>query len=209
MAASSYFSIIALIFLTINLNLCSAATTGPIHRPNGRNTRFIRTSCRTTLFPNLCFTTFSKYSTRIRGNPRFLATTGLSLALNTTRSATKTLATLSKRHGLNRKDAAALRDCVQQLGNAVDELKDSISEMSSTRRGNNKDFRFRMSNIQTWVSAALTNEDTCMDGFSSAGKHKINERGFKIIVRGRVRRVGRLTSIVLAFVNRYVAATTH
>ncbi|XVF13311.1 hypothetical protein REPUB_Repub08aG0197800 [Reevesia pubescens] len=202
-AAGSYISITSLLILiqlAINLNSCLAAT--PIH-PSGRNyNRFIRTSCRTTLSPNLCFTTFSRYATRIRGSPRLLATTALSVTFKTTRSTSKTLINLSKRHGLKRREVAALRDCVEQLGDSVDELKDSISEISQP---GSKDFRRRMSDIQTWVSAALTNEDTCMDGVS----WKSMNRNFKIKVRRRVVKVARFTSIALAFVNRYASAATH
>ncbi|XWS61930.1 hypothetical protein CRYUN_Cryun07bG0167000 [Craigia yunnanensis] len=145
MAAGFYFSITALILnqLAINLNLSLAAT--PIH-PSGRNTLSIRTSCRTTLYHNLCLTTFSRYTTRIRGSPRLLATTALAVAFNSTRSTTKTMISFSKRHGLKLREAASLRDCVEQLADSVDELKDSIGEISPPR-GN--DFRRRMSDIQT------------------------------------------------------------
>ncbi|KAK8323717.1 hypothetical protein V6Z11_A12G255400, partial [Gossypium hirsutum] len=198
-ATGSYFSIIALIILiqlATNLNSCSAAT--PI-RHSGRNTRFIRTSCRTTLQPSLCFVTFSRYATRIRGSPRLLATTALSLAFNTTRFATKSMITLSKRHGLKRREAAALRVCVEELGDSIDELKDSIGKLS--RHGAGEHFRRQMSDIQTWVSAALTDDDTCMDGLSG----KTINRKFRSRVRRRVVKVAYLTSISLAFVNRYAA----
>lgn len=199
MAAGFHISIPAffiLVLFAINLNLSSSAK--PIHHPSGRNTRFIRTSCRTTLFPDLCFTTFSRYATRIRGSPRLLATTGLSLAFNTTRSATKTMIRLSKSHGLKRREAAALRDCVEQLGDSIDELKNSIGRISPPR--GSKDFRRRMSDVQTWVSAALTNDDTCMDGLSSV---KSMKRNFKSKVRKLVVKVAHLTSIALNFINSY------
>ncbi|KAB2054081.1 hypothetical protein ERO13_A12G220250v2 [Gossypium hirsutum] len=199
-ATGSYFSIIALIILiqlATNLNSCSAAT--PI-RHSGRNTRFIRTSCRTTLQPSLCFVTFSRYATRIRGSPRLLATTALSLAFNTTRFATKSMITLSKRHGLKRREAAALRVCVEELGDSIDELKDSIGKLSRHGAGGSTFLR-QMSDIQTWVSAALTDDDTCMDGLSG----KTINRKFRSRVRRRVVKVAYLTSISLAFVNRYAA----
>ncbi|XVF51669.1 hypothetical protein PTKIN_Ptkin04bG0203000 [Pterospermum kingtungense] len=205
MAAAGFYFSVATLFILIqlatNLNLSLAAT--PVHHI-GRNTRFIRTSCRTTLYPNLCFTTFSRYATRIRGSPSLLATTGLSVALNTTRSATKTMISLSKSQGLKRGDAAALRDCVEQLGDSIDELKNSIGEISPPR---GKGFRSRMGDVQTWVSAALTNDDTCMDGFSGTGKSM--KRSFKFKVRRTVLRVAHLTSIALKFVNSYAAAATN
>ncbi|GMJ00383.1 hypothetical protein HRI_003707500 [Hibiscus trionum] len=204
-AAGFFFSITALVILiqlATNLNSCSAAT--PVHH-SGRSTQFIRTSCRTTLHPNLCFATFAPYATRIRGSPRSLATTALSLTLNTTRFTTKSLISLSKRHRLKRREAAALRDCVEEVGDSVDELKDSITKVRLPT-GGGSEFRRQMSDIQTWVSAALTNEDTCMGGLSG----KSVNRDLKIRVRRRVVKVAHLTSIALAFVNRWAAAAaTH
>ncbi|XVE57726.1 hypothetical protein DITRI_Ditri04bG0112600 [Diplodiscus trichospermus] len=203
MAVGYGFSVTALfilILVAINLKLSLGAATS-IH-PSGRNVRFIRTSCRQTLYPNLCFTTFSRYATRIRGSPRLLATTALSVTFNTTRFTRKTMISLSKRHGLKRREAAALRDCVQQLGDTVDELKDSIAEISPP---GGSDFRRRMNDIQTWASAALTNDDTCMDGFPAG---KSTKGSLRRRVRRRVVKVARLTSIALNFVNRYAAAAT-
>ncbi|KAE8657361.1 hypothetical protein F3Y22_tig00116996pilonHSYRG00564 [Hibiscus syriacus] len=204
-AAGFFFSVTALVILiqlATNLNSCLAAT--PVHRSGRRSTQFIRTSCRTTLHPNLCFTTFARYATRVRGSSRSLATTALSLAFNTTHFTTKSIISLSKRHGLKRREAAALRDCVEQLGDSVNELKYSITKLSPATAGS-RDFRRQMSDIQTWVSAALTNEDTCMDGLSG----KSINRNLKTGVRRRVVKVAHLTSFALAFVNRYAAAATH
>ncbi|XVF07035.1 hypothetical protein REPUB_Repub06bG0102700 [Reevesia pubescens] len=64
-----------------------------------------------------------------------------------------------------------------------------------------KSFVFRMSNIQTWVNVALTNDDTCMDGFPESA---ING-DVEAIVRSLVEKVAHLTSISLAFVNHYAS----
>ncbi|XP_039056393.1 pectinesterase inhibitor 10-like [Hibiscus syriacus] len=104
-----------------------------------------------TLHPNLCFTSFAQYATRVRGSPRSLATTALSLAFNTTRFTTKSMISISKRHGLKRREAAVLRDCVEQLGDSVDGLKDSIAKLRLPTAGNS-DVRRQMNDILTWVA---------------------------------------------------------
>ncbi|KAK8698527.1 hypothetical protein V6N13_114639 [Hibiscus sabdariffa] len=38
------------------------------------------------------------------------------------------------------------------------------------RRLRGKTFKFQMSNVQTWVSVALTNEETCLDGFEGVDR---------------------------------------
>ncbi|KAJ6993524.1 hypothetical protein NC653_016609 [Populus alba x Populus x berolinensis] len=53
-----------------------------------------------------------------------------------------------------------------------------------------------MSNAQTWVSAALTNEDTCLDGF-----HEVESKA-KDDVKRKITNVARVTSNALYMINR-------
>lgn len=59
--------------------------------------------------------------------------------------------------------------------------------------------------METWVSAALTDETTCMDGFAGKGMDgKIKES-----VRAQVVAVARVTSNALALVNNFAAKHKH
>jgi pectinesterase inhibitor-like protein len=59
-----------------------------------------------------------------------------------------------------------------------------------------------MSDLQTWVSAALTDENTCTEGFQ-----EINATGnIKTIVRGKIVQVAQLTSNALALINKLAAS---
>lgn len=195
--ASPYFSIVAILILilfTTHPNSCIAAARKILSSET--DTEFITTSCGSTSYPDLCFTSFSNYASEIQSSPKILANMSLCLTLNTTRSASKFLAELCKSQGLKPREAAALQDCVEQTGDSIDELKSSIGEMDDTA---GKSFAFRMSDIQTWVSAALTNDDTCMDGFSEYAA----DGDIKATVRSQIEKVAHLTSIALALVNRY------
>lgn len=112
------------------------------------------------------------------------------------------------RHGLMPRDAEALSDCVEELRDSVEELKRSIEEMGVgfRKKENNgtSEFGLRMSDIETWVSAALTDEDTCVDGFSEKfmnGSSSSSE--IKSTVRGHIMNVAHMTSNALALVNHY------
>ncbi|TYJ97078.1 21 kDa protein-like [Cucumis melo var. makuwa] len=63
-------------------------------------------------------------------------------------------------------------------------------------RGSN--FDLAMSNVQTWVSAALTDETTCSEGF----KGKTVKGGVKAAVRSRIVNIAQLTSNALSLINR-------
>jgi len=58
-----------------------------------------------------------------------------------------------------------------------------------------------MSDVQTWVSAALTDESTCMDGFEES-EMSIDGTNTKSRVRGLVVQVAQLTSNALALINQ-------
>ncbi|KAJ0094197.1 hypothetical protein Patl1_15487 [Pistacia atlantica] len=58
--------------------------------------------------------------------------------------------------------------------------------------------RFLMSNVQTWMSAALTDQETCTDGFDDVADGPV-----KADVVNRAAYVKKLTSNALALVNSY------
>ncbi|KAE8665110.1 putative Plant invertase/pectin methylesterase inhibitor superfamily protein [Hibiscus syriacus] len=128
-----------------------------------------------------------------------LATKPLFVTLNTTRSASKTLYKFCKSKGLKPREVAALQDCVEEISDSIDEIKRSVAEMDES---GGKSFAFRISDIQTWVSAALTDDDTCMDGFSENAIDGV----VKDKLRTAIKKVAHLTSISLAIVNRYAGA---
>ncbi|XP_072975105.1 pectinesterase inhibitor 9-like [Typha angustifolia] len=60
--------------------------------------------------------------------------------------------------GVGRQAVADCEDCFEE---AVGELRDSVEELT---RLEEETFGWQMSNVETWVSAALTNQVTCLDG---------------------------------------------
>ncbi|KAJ4954300.1 hypothetical protein NE237_011083 [Protea cynaroides] len=149
------------VFLSISyMTICSGTELGD---SNGEaDKEFIKTSCKVTLYPDLCFQSLSAYAHSVHMNPGRLAKAALAVSLKEARSASDTVANLSKEHDMSPREAAALADCKETIGDCIDELKQSFGEMKHLE---GPDFNRKLGDIQTWVSAALTNEDTCMDGF--------------------------------------------
>ncbi|KAJ9553235.1 hypothetical protein OSB04_017280 [Centaurea solstitialis] len=156
------------------------------------NVEFIKSSCSFTTYPTLCVSSLSTRAGAIQTSPKLLAQTALSVTLDTTRSTSTAIVKLSKMHGMAPLEVAAMNDCIELLGDSVYELENSLKEMS--RRGS-KSSHLLISDLQTWVSAAMTNEDTCIEGF-------VNTK-MKNVVRGKIVNVAHLTSNALALINSY------
>ncbi|KAI3817912.1 hypothetical protein L1987_11712 [Smallanthus sonchifolius] len=160
------------------------------------NVEFIRTSCGLTTYPKLCFNSLSIRAAAIQTSPKLLAQTALSVTLDTTRTTSSSMVKMSKVHGMTPREVAAMKDCIEVLCDSVYALQKSLEEMI---RPGSKDSGLVMSDIQTWVSSALTDEDTCSEGFKDDPK-------MKSVVRGKIVNVAHLTSNALALINSLYAS---
>ncbi|XP_047953543.1 pectinesterase inhibitor 10-like [Salvia hispanica] len=147
---------------------------------------YVTNSCKTTLYPRLCNKALTKHAGKIKGSPKLLAMTALIATYNATQTTSKVLRELRR-----------ASECVEMVGDAVYELHQSIKRLDQSRKGS-RQFFGQMDDVQTWVSAALTDDDTCMDDFKAVGRRQVLARGF-------VYTVARLTSISLTFINNYAS----
>ncbi|WOL06670.1 hypothetical protein Cni_G15404 [Canna indica] len=61
------------------------------------------------------------------------------------------------------REMMAIRDCVELLGYSIDELGSSLQEIGPLISGNRS--AHNEANLRAWLSAALSNQDTCLEGF--------------------------------------------
>ncbi|CAN6712657.1 unnamed protein product [Malus baccata var. baccata] len=175
-----------LLLALLTLQLCSADAS-----PSRSNTQYIRTSCNVTNYPRLCYNSLSIYAGKIKTNRKALAHTALNVTIAATQETSVIMRRLLKIDGLKPIEAAAALDCMEEIGDAVDELQNSIDELSHVVRGSN-------------FYAALTDEDTCMDGFD---EHNMSGR-VENLVRRYIVNVAHLTCNALALINSYASAST-
>ncbi|KAK3188795.1 hypothetical protein Dsin_028356 [Dipteronia sinensis] len=62
--------------------------------------------------------------------------------------------------------AKAIKDNLDEVSDTVDRLSKSVQELKQSGQPKGPDFEWHMSNVETWVSAALIDENTCSDGFA-------------------------------------------
>ncbi|KAI4313748.1 hypothetical protein L6164_026703 [Bauhinia variegata] len=163
---------------------------------------YIRTSCNVTLYPDVCFSSLSRYANAVQQNPAQLARVAIAVSLSKVHNMASYINNLTREadYSANSRATSALHDCFSNLDDAVDEIRGSLKQMRQigAAGAGGESFRFQMSNVQTWMSAALTDEETCTDGFED-----VQDGHVKTDVCDRVTRVKKFTSNALALVNSY------
>ncbi|XP_020224888.1 pectinesterase inhibitor 3 [Cajanus cajan] len=151
----------------------------------------LRSWCAQARYPSLCVETLSNFSNS-SAKPLELAQAGVKVTLGRTRSLSLYLRTLKSRT-FGKRQRVALSDCVNQVSDSVTQLSRTLNELQHLHAPT---FQWQMSNAQTWTSAALTNGDACLDGFSSAPE------SLKMEFKRRLTDVAMLTSNALYLITR-------
>ncbi|KAK9115790.1 hypothetical protein Sjap_014737 [Stephania japonica] len=174
-------------------------TAVPIPPPTKSNASdYIRTSCNVTLYPDLCYSTLSSYANTIHLSPRYLASLAVNLSLAEAKRADLYVRNITPHlSGFDPRTVAALGDCVSCYDAAVYQIKRSLRQLKRLK-ARDVEFRFEMSNVKTWMSAALTYEGTCVDGFEL-----VSGGALKNDVTYRADKLKKFTSNALALVNSF------
>ncbi|KAL5996153.1 hypothetical protein ACLOJK_026226 [Asimina triloba] len=176
--------------------IASAAVWGACGGSNAstnRNYEYVRDACRVTKYPNLCVRSLSTYSDEAKRSPQRWARAAVSVTLAEAESAGQYLARFKGGEGMRGRAKMALLDCMECFQDTIDQLHSSLFEL---RRLQRKTFERQIGDIETWVSAALTYEDTCLDGWNRYGGAQARA------LRSKVGNVSMFTSNALALVNR-------
>lgn len=88
------------------------------------------------------------------------------------------------------REQIAIEDCKELLDFSVSELAWSLAAMKKIRDGATNP-RYQ-GNLKAWLSAALSNQDTCLEGFEGTDRHLEN------FIRGSLKQVTQLINNVLA-----------
>ncbi|XP_074591075.1 pectinesterase inhibitor 9-like [Curcuma longa] len=187
--------VVALVaFVLMAASLCDSKMT-----TTGSPTDFVRSSCSATRYPDLCFRCLASYAPAVHHSARHLARAALSVSADRARSASAyiTQEAAAASAGGSLREAGAVRDCLDNMADSVDRLRQSAEEMGRVGRAGSASFAWHMGNVRTWCSAALTDENTCLDSLSEHGSAAL-----RAAVRPKVLEVAQVTSNALALVDR-------
>ncbi|XP_045816031.1 probable pectinesterase/pectinesterase inhibitor 34 [Trifolium pratense] len=131
-------------------------------------TQAISKTCSKTRFPSLCENYLLDFLGSDIASEKDLIHISLNMTLQHISKALYSSAAISSTVGMNPRIRAAYIDCLELLDDSVDALSRSLtSVVPSTSSGAVKPLTASSTDdVLTWLSAALTNQDTCADGFS-------------------------------------------
>ncbi|KAL4565611.1 hypothetical protein LXL04_029713 [Taraxacum kok-saghyz] len=160
---------------------------------------FVKTSCKTTRNPSLCVNSLSSYANSIQKSDQQLAKTAIVISLNNAKSAAALVSKLSGTSKLKPQEYQALKDCVNSMASCVASLTQSVQELGKMGKFSGKNFDWHMNSVQTWVSSALTNQNTCTGGFSDSSMNgKVKDA-----LNKKMTSVSQITSNALALVHGF------
>ncbi|KAL0891015.1 hypothetical protein Bca101_014998 [Brassica carinata] len=193
---------LSLILFALYVSTAAIAMARNLGEESKDDTEFVKASCETTTYPELCFQSLSSYASEIKKRPLQLAETALAVSMARAKSAKTYISDMTDYKGITKRQHEAVLDCVEEMGDTVDRLSKSLKELKSLEEGEREeDFWFCLSNVRTWTSAALTDETTCLDGFGGKGM----DGELKSLVRAHIVRVAQDTSNALALINVYAS----
>uniref|UniRef100_A0A0D3GKR0 Pectinesterase inhibitor domain-containing protein n=1 Tax=Oryza barthii TaxID=65489 RepID=A0A0D3GKR0_9ORYZ len=160
---------------------------------------FIRKSCRATQYPAVAWRrTVGRHR---RGARPSWCTPRLSVSVDKAQSVSMYVGRIcgpGSSHGV----AGPVRDCLENIADSLGHLCDAAQELGGNMgRAGSPGFKWHLSNVQTWCSAALTDENTCLDGLSRGV-----DAATRSAIRGKIVEVAQVTSNALALVNRVAPA---
>ncbi|XP_057976058.1 21 kDa protein-like [Malania oleifera] len=170
---------------------------------SNRNIAYIKKSCNDTIYPLLCNQILLVRADEIHCSPKMLAKISISIAHAASINVSKVVSAFQGRNNLTKEEAQAIEVCVEEVRDSVDELQKSIDSMGIEVGDPN--FKTQMEGILSWVSAVLTDGETCTDAFEEKGAN----RDVSTTVVPQVDYLKQLASIALVFVRKYASANSH
>ncbi|KAG0469953.1 hypothetical protein HPP92_016653 [Vanilla planifolia] len=164
-------------FLTISSLLLPAAAitniaaTSANHQNSHISHAILHSTCITARHPELCVSSISSSSSSfLHLLPKDVIHASLNFTLTAVVHATSVARRLSALHNLTPREHTALIDCFEMFDETLDELHRVNAELGSYRSDAGHNILWRhAADLKILISAAMTNQDSCADGFSHAG----------------------------------------
>ncbi|KAL8235661.1 hypothetical protein R6Q59_016742 [Mikania micrantha] len=189
---------INLLLFVISLTILGFSTINVESRSRARS--YVELQCRSTLYSDLCVQTLLPYvsKTRLPISPQLLAQISLASCLSKARFTKVYLNMVAKK--LNQTtNNQAIEECIQQINDGVNQITQSFKELLKIGKDGDENFKWHESNVETWVSAALTDATTCIDGILGGG---INKREL-VMIKARLLNVKQMASNSLAMFSSF------
>uniref|UniRef100_A0A0D6R9C8 Pectinesterase n=1 Tax=Araucaria cunninghamii TaxID=56994 RepID=A0A0D6R9C8_ARACU len=158
-------------------------------------------ACNSTLYPVICMSTLVSHRHRSRSlvsasSIKDMATISVTAALEEVKKvsdlASSELAVASQHYSLDQTQHTAIEDCMTLLQYSLRQLNESLESLASSGEWKKQ----RADDVKTWLSASLTDHDTCIEGFE-----RLKNKHPQSLLPDAVRNVSKLVSNSLVIIN--------
>lgn len=129
-------------------------------------------SCSSTLYPDLCYSTIASVpgmSKKITSQKDVIEQ-ALNITHQVVQQTYSKIKKLFKHKHLTKREKVALNDCLEMIDATLDELQETSEELE--KYSTKKSLKEHASDLKTLISSAITNQESCIDGFSHDGADK-------------------------------------
>ena len=151
----------------------SGSIGSPVHKP----TRAISQACSKTLYPALCVNSLMEFPGSLTASEKDLVHISFNMTLQHFSKALYVASEISYVQ-MDTRVRAAYDDCIELLDDSIDALSRALLSVSPSPSPSSS-APASTQDVLTWLSASLTNQDTCTDGFSDqtgSVKNQISDR---------------------------------
>ncbi|TKY61157.1 Pectinesterase 3 [Spatholobus suberectus] len=127
----------------------------------------IKSACSSTLYPELCFSTIASepgLAHKVSSHKNVIE-----VSLNiTTGIVERNYFTIQKllHRSLTKRQKTALHDCLETIDETLEELHKAMDDLKDYPSNSKKPLSQHADDLNTLISSAITNQETCLDGFS-------------------------------------------
>ncbi|KAJ6389286.1 hypothetical protein OIU77_027597 [Salix suchowensis] len=163
-----------------------AIVTGVNSHKNSKNEgthAIVKSSCSSTRYPELCYSAV----VAVPGATSNLASQKdvIELSINLTAKAVQhnffTVEKLMATKKLTKREKIALHDCLENIDETLDELHEALEDLNEYPK--KKSLTKHADDLKTLLSSAITNQVSCLDGFSH---DKADKKVRKALLKGQI-----------------------
>ncbi|GFZ12100.1 hypothetical protein Acr_23g0004850 [Actinidia rufa] len=160
---------------TIAALIHESATEPPDEFPSlsSNPTESLRVVCSVTQFPDSCLSSLNNTCTLSKADPERIFNLSLRVAMDELRNLSSLPKTLISKSNDPRSESA-LNDCADLFGDSLSQLGESAAAME-VGPGEKMLTEEKIGDLKTWISGAMTNLETCVDGLEEMGSTVLDE----------------------------------
>eukprot|EP01018_Ginkgo_biloba_P019767 Gb_28387 [translate_table: standard] len=156
----------------------------------------INAVCEETLYPEVCVSSLSSYPGASRADTKKLLGIAVMVAVNEANKAFALASNILAKQADDGSQSTAVHDCVTLLDLTKDQLRSVLSDLTKFNLKYSLTRGQQSGDVQTLLSASITNQDTCLDGLAM----NTNANDGNRVLQSTVQHVTELVSNSLAMV---------